>query len=120
MTGSEWITLGSLFVAALSVASSVILEGWRARQATSLKRYEVTFLEKRKAFAELFGAFRALFYAAKAQGPHPQLGDAFGAEVNALHGLMPFLPKSDHPWLIERANEIERLAQEIWRIGSPT
>jgi hypothetical protein len=114
MSGTNWVAVGGLALAALSIVKDFLLERTRRKREFELKRYEVTFLEKHRAFADLFAAMTDIFHAASDHGGRDDLRKAYHVESNALHGLMPFLPVSDHEWLGKRATEIEGLARDLW------
>ncbi|MGH9317351.1 MAG: hypothetical protein ACRD1P_09610 [Thermoanaerobaculia bacterium] len=97
-------------VAALSlmVTALTICVNWQ------LKKYEVTFLHKRQGLGELLAAFRKVLALALRHVTPREMEDGYTDVDNAVYGLLPFLPKSDHNWLIDRSNEIELLLDHIW------
>ncbi|HMA17742.1 MAG TPA: hypothetical protein VKS03_04805, partial [Thermoanaerobaculia bacterium] len=47
------VALGGLAVAAIGILSNAVVQIWSTRKSADLKKYEITFLEKRKAFVAL-------------------------------------------------------------------
>ena len=116
MDRSDWIALGGFLLGALGllVPLLTIVANWR------LKKYEVTFLQKRQNLRDLFVALRKqLQVVINSQATHLELKDAQSDVANELYGLLPFLSKPDQEWLEERMNEINKHVEEIRGISAP-
>jgi hypothetical protein len=115
MNSSDWIALGALLVTAVTIVSNYLLQWSRAGLDAELKKFEVTFLEKRRAFADLFRVLRRLRGLAinAQQTKDSEFWGALEEVADSVHGVMPFLKQADHDWLLRETNEIEKELDNI-------
>lgn len=92
----KWVPRLSLIVALVTVMCSTAIQIWNHYRDISLKEYEVTFLAKEAAYAEVIKTMTAEFFSSYERDKAAQF---FGAQDRfwaATIAIRPFLSKEDY------------------------
>lgn len=136
-SADKWIPRLSLLVALASIGGSIYLQRAAAKDQVKLKRYEVTFLEKRRNFADLNRHLSEVV--GVATHPYKVPGDPdgvyrkwiteYGETANKLdrsaYEVQPFLDAEGRRWLQKELEELfsmwasmstdQSLPEAVWK-----
>ena len=99
------IPLLSLIVALAGVLSASLIQYISLRSQISLKQYEVTFISKQKAYAEVMSAMHAAFFSSAPQSKAEML-QSFDKLTASAFAVQPFLRAAEQATLNDDVQEL--------------